>query len=105
MAASVHVHIPTTSDEGTIVAWLGEFAGLEEEMDVQTGELACGEAKAAGCGREPSLPSHADIMVANIGWIGDEQGRAGDRRQGEVSIVDQVYSEAIGKTEYNSVGA
>src|SRR5262249_30824730 len=53
-------------DKSAAVARPGNFAGLEEEVDVQPGKLAGAEAEAARGGGEPGLPMVADVMVPDI---------------------------------------
>src|SRR5579883_1002755 len=103
-AAVVDVEPFRSSDESTIVARLSKLAGLEEEMDVQARELACAEAKAIGCCSKPSFPFLTDIMMPNVGGIADEQCRAGNRRQCELSIISHVHGEAVGKPACSGVG-
>jgi hypothetical protein len=73
-------------------------------MDVQAGELACRQAQPIGCDSEPSLPLLADVMMTDIGRIADEEGRAGDRRQREAAIVNEVYSQSVCKPMYGGIG-
>jgi len=43
---------------------------------------------------EPGLPFRLDVVMTNIGRVANKESRAGDRRQGEVPIVDELDRKA-----------
>ena len=104
-AAVVHIEPFGGGDKGAVIARPGKFAGLEKEMDVQTGELARRKAVAAGRGGKPRFPWLADSVMAHVGRITDEQGRPWDDRKGKTAIIYKVNRQAVGKAQDSGVGA
>jgi hypothetical protein len=84
---------------------LAEFTGFKEEMDVQACEFADAEAKTLRYGGKPSLPFVADIVMADIRRIPNEQSRTGDRRKHEGSVISDIYGEPVREAVHGGVGA
>ena len=53
----------------------------------------------------PVLPFWGDVVVANVGWVAQEEGGAADFREGEGAVVGYVEAQAGSEAEDGGVGA
>jgi hypothetical protein len=85
--AVVHVQPLGRRDEDAQVAGARVAGSGEEEVDVQSGKLAGGEAQVARGAHEPRLPPLAEQVMADVGRIADEQRPAPRRRERDLAVV------------------
>ena len=62
---------------------------------MHAGELACLESRSGRSFREPTLPRLRDVVVANVGWIAQEESRPVHRFQLDRPVVLGEYGKGI----------
>ena len=85
--AVVHVQPLGRGDQHPGVARHRVQGGGQEEVNVQPGQAARGQALAGGGGPQPALPACRDLVVAHVWRIAQEQGGAVGRRQPQRPVV------------------
>ncbi len=101
----VHVEPFCRRDERAVVTRPGEFAGLQEEMNVQAGELAGLETVGSGYIRHPALPGRGDPVVTDIGGVAKEQRGAIGGRKCDFAIVVQMQGESARHVQHGCIGS